>query len=68
MSFKLLQVEHLSENNWYLSNLVAFLRINLFVKIDLQKWLNEPFSKKEKPPDNSKQGSFSFLVFLQSKL
>ena len=31
---------------WYLSNLVAFLRINLFVKIDLQNWLNEPFIVK----------------------
>ncbi len=28
---------------WNLSNLVAFLRINLFVKIDLQLWLNKPF-------------------------
>ena len=42
--------------NWYLSNLVAFLRINLFVKIDLQNWLNEPFLSKEKPPDFEIQG------------
>ena len=41
---------------WYLSNLVAFLRINLFVKIELQKWLDEPFLKKEKPPDIAVQG------------
>ena len=41
---------------WYLSNLVAFLRINLFVKIDLQNWLNEPFLVKEKPPDIVVQG------------
>lgn len=32
---------------WQLSNLVAFIRLNLFVKIDLQKWLDEPF---ESPP------------------
>ena len=31
---------------WHLSNLVGFLRLNLFVKIDLNKWLNNPF----KPP------------------
>ena len=31
---------------WYLSNLVCFLRLNLFVKIDLFQWLNYPF----KPP------------------
>jgi hypothetical protein len=36
---------------WYLSNLVAFLRINLFVKINLQDWLNDPFLDKEKPPN-----------------
>ena len=41
---------------WYLSNLVAFLRINLFVKIDLQNWLNELFLNKEKPPNIEVQG------------
>ena len=46
----------LAKYNWYLSNLVAFLRINLFVKIELQKWLDEPFLKKEKPPNQSIQG------------
>lgn len=38
---------------WYLSNLVAFIRLNLFVKIDLQKWLDSPFSK---PQDIAKYG------------
>ena len=28
---------------WHLSNLVAFIRLNLFVKIDLQFWLDNPF-------------------------
>ena len=46
----------LAKYNWYLSNLVAFLRINLFVKIELQKWLDEPFLKKEKPPNIAAQG------------
>ena len=46
----------LAKHKWYLSNLVAFLRINLFVKIDLQKWLDEPFFKKEKPPNQDRQG------------
>lgn len=46
----------LAKYNWYLSNLVAFLRINLFVKINLQKWLDEPFLKKEKPPNKVVQG------------
>ncbi len=46
----------IAKYNWYLSNLVAFLRINLFVKINLQKWLDEPFLKKKKPPNFPKQG------------
>ncbi len=37
---------------WQLSNLVAFIRLNLFVKIDLQKWLDEPFESP--PPKNVK--------------
>lgn len=34
--------------SWCLSNLIAFLRLNLFVKIDLQLWLDKPF---EPAPD-----------------
>ncbi|PCH75829.1 MAG: IS4 family transposase [Flavobacteriaceae bacterium] len=45
----------LAKHKWYLSNLVAFLRINLFVKIELQNWLDEPFFKKEKPPNFNQQ-------------
>ena len=33
--------------NWHLSNLVAFIRLNIFVKITLQDWLDKPF---EDPP------------------
>jgi len=35
---------------WHLSNLIAFLRLNLFVKIDLQHWLDKPFTIPEKVP------------------
>jgi len=35
---------------WNLSNLVSFLRINLFVKIELWKWVNNPLIKPSKPP------------------
>ena len=41
---------------WYLSNLVAFIRLNLFVKVDLHKWLDNPFAKEQPPPDNGIQG------------
>ena len=38
-------LKQLAKYNWYLSNLVAFIRLNLFVKIDLIKWLVFPFTK-----------------------
>ncbi len=41
---------------WYLSNLVAFIRLNLFVKVDLHKWLDNPFAKEQPPPNESIQG------------
>lgn len=41
---------------WHLSNLVAFIRLNIFVKIELQKWLDRPFEDHDKPPNNSIQG------------
>ena len=41
---------------WYLSNLVAFIRLNLFVKIELQKWLDNPFEEPKPPPQSYVQG------------
>lgn len=38
----------LAQYNWHLSALVAFIRLNLFVKIELQLWLDKPF---EQPPE-----------------
>jgi hypothetical protein len=38
---KALQKE--AKHKWHLSNLVSFIRLNLFVKIDLKKWLDKPF-------------------------
>lgn len=45
-----------SKFDWYLSNLVAFIRLNLFVKIDLQKWLDKPFEEHIEPPPKFQQG------------
>jgi hypothetical protein len=36
--------------NWNLSNLVTFLRINLFVKIGLWEWINNPIIKQANAP------------------
>jgi len=38
---------------WHLSNLVAFIRLNLFVKIELQHWLDMPFEQSHHPPDRT---------------
>ena len=32
---------------WHLSNLVAFIRLNIFVKINLQDWLDKPFEEQQ---------------------
>jgi hypothetical protein len=45
-----------AKHAWYLSNLVAFIRLNLFVKVDLYEWLDNPFKKEQPPPDESVQG------------
>lgn len=41
-------LKHKAKYKWALSNLVVSLRLNTFTKIDLEKWLNEPFTP---PPD-----------------
>lgn len=46
----------MAKYNWYLSNLVAFIRLNLFVKIDLQRWLDKPFEDDVGPPEVGIQG------------
>jgi len=40
---------------WSLSNLVALLRMNLFVYRDLWTWLNEPFTAPPLPPEPVQQ-------------
>jgi len=39
-----------AQHQWHLSNLVGFLRINLFVKIDLWDWVNNPLIKRSNAP------------------
>ena len=45
-----------SKYQWYLSNLVSFIRLNLFVKIDLFTWLNNPFIKPARKAKYGTQG------------
>jgi hypothetical protein len=46
----------MAKYGWHLSNLVAFIRLNIFVKIDLQKWLDKPFEDYHDPPQKYMQG------------
>jgi len=45
---------------WHLSNLVAFIRLNIFVKINLQDWLDKPF---EEPQIVNSQNLFQGVLF-----
>lgn len=49
-------LQSLSKYGWRLSNLVAFIRLNLFVKIDLQIWLDNPFDHPPNKPQIQIQG------------
>jgi len=39
-----------AKHKWHLSNLISFLRLNLFTKINLWQWINQPFIIEPKPP------------------
>ena len=43
-------LKHTAHYQWGLANLVVSLRLNAFTKIDLEKWLNKPFTP---PPDDN---------------
>ena len=43
-------LKHTARYKWGLANLVVSLKLNTFTKIDLKKWLNEPFTP---PLDNN---------------
>jgi hypothetical protein len=47
--------------SWCLSNMVAFLRLNLFVKFDLKKLLNHPFE----PPGEQKKAPLTQGVLFE---
>lgn len=40
--------------SWHLSNLITFLRINLFVKIDLWKWIDKPVLERVNSPPQTR--------------
>jgi len=52
-------LKEIAKYGWSLSNLIAFLRMNLFVKILLTEWLNEPY----KPPEDFSLKSRQISLF-----
>lgn len=49
-----------SRLGWSLSNLVALLRLNLFVHRDLWAWIHEPFAPPPDTPDGTYQSELVF--------
>jgi Transposase DDE domain/Domain of unknown function (DUF4372) len=61
ISILLLQyLKAMANFDWHMSNLVSFIRLNLFVKINLLKWLHEPFLPPPKKPPKSLQLDLNF--------
>jgi hypothetical protein len=50
-------LKELAKYKWSLSNLIAFLRMNLFVKIFLNEWLDNPFRPITDYSEKSLQGN-----------
>jgi len=46
----------MAKYNWHLSKLVPFIRLNLFVKIDLHQWIDKTLEQDNDPPPKSLQG------------
>lgn len=54
--------------SWCLSNMVAFLRLNLFVKFDLRKLLNEPFEPPDPPVDTDYRQTHLFECWIDIEM
>lgn len=53
-------LKEIAKHKWHLSNLIAFIRLNIFVKINLQNWLDEPFEESPNPNTNKYIQGFLF--------
>jgi hypothetical protein len=52
-------IQKKAKYNWNLSNLVNFIRLNIFVKIDLWKWADDPFISGKPPIKRANFSSFN---------
>ena len=57
---KLKVLKAIAKYGLQLSNLVAFVRLNLFIQIYLQKWIDEPFESS--PTKTAKRVKWKFVV------
>ena len=48
-------LREVAKYNWNLSNLISFIRLNLFVKIDLTTWLDKPYNPRGSPKSTQLQ-------------
>lgn len=44
-------LQNRAKHRWHLSNLAAMLRTHLFSKIEIWRWLDQPFIKSNPPPE-----------------
>ena len=51
-------LNHIANYKWGLANLVVALRLNTFTKIELDKWLDEPFT----PPPEQVGGKCKYVA------
>jgi len=54
--FILKALKAMAKYKWHLSNLVAFIRLNLFVKIGLKQWIDQAYEQHTKDPPVIIQG------------
>src|ERR1035437_5369750 len=55
-------MREIAKYSWNLSNLVGFIRINLFVKMDLMLWLNKPFWPQNQESNRQELLEFHFVL------
>ena len=60
----ILVLKAMAKFNWHLSKLVAFIRLNLFVKIDLQQWIDKPFEELD---ESSYRNNLQGVLFKKEK-
>jgi hypothetical protein len=59
-------LKSVAKYGWHLSNLVVLIHRNIFVQIELHKWLDKPFEDHNNPPDFLVRGG-TYKLWLKLK-